>query len=532
MITLQKITKKLPGGRILFEDVEISFNPGHRYGLTGPNGSGKSTLMKILMKEEEPSSGKVITPKKVGFLRQDLEPYLDYSVRDVVLMGNERLWAVMQERERLYEVEMTDEIGMRLAEIEEIIAEEDGYVADSEAEELLAGLGIEKEAFDGPLRNVATDNQFRVLLCQAIFGHPEALLLDEPTNHLDLESIGWLENFLETYPGVLIVTSHDRHFLNAITTDIADIDYETIILYPGNYDAMLVAKTSMRAREEHEEKSKAKKVAQLRDFISKFSAGTRASQVQSRAKEISRLEPKELKKSNIERPFIQFEPPEKPSGKSVMRVEKLKKGFEHTLFERLSFDIERGDKIGIIGNNGCGKTTLMRTLIGELTPDTGTIEMGHGVSVGYFPQEHTEVIEKSESITAFDWLKAARPGLYDEDIRGALGKVLFSGQDAFKPLSALSGGETARLILAGLMLKNANTLFLDEPNNHLDLESVSALAQSLKRCEQTVFVIAHDRDLVSQVANKLIIFEGGSARFYHGTYDDYLASRANSAASR
>ncbi len=527
MITLSKIAKKLPGGRTLFEDVDISFNPGHRYGLTGPNGSGKSTLMKILMKEGEPTSGKVHAPQKVGFLRQSLGPYLDHTVRNVVIMGNDRLWSVLAERDRLYEEEMTDEIGMRLAEIEEVIADEDGYMADSEAEELLEGLGIEEEFFDQPLRNVATGNQFRVLLCQAIFGHPEALLLDEPTNHLDLESIGWLENFLETYSGVLIVTSHDRHFLNAVTTDIADIDYETIILYPGNYNSMLSTKNSMREREEHEEKSKTKKVAHLKEFISKFSAGTRASQVQSRLKEVERLEPKDLKKSNIERPFIQFLPPEKPSGKSALRVEHISKSFDEPLFSKLSFDVERGDKIGIIGNNGCGKTTLLRALIGEMPLDSGTIELGHGVSFGYFPQDHRELVKKSETLTAFDWLKSARSGLYDEDIRGALGKVLFCGQDAFKPLSALSGGETARLILAALMLRNENTLVLDEPTNHLDLESVDALAHSLHKCEQTVFVVSHDRELIQKVATKIIAFEKGRAIFYQGTLEDYLASKAS-----
>lgn len=526
MITLKEITKRLPGGRTLFENVLITFNQGHRYGLTGPNGSGKSTLMKILMGEAEATSGEVSMPKKTGFLRQDIEAFAHYRTRDVVIQGNRRLWSAMAERDKLYEGEMTDAVGMRLASLEEIVAEEDGYIAESQAEELLIGMGLDMEYFDKPLGEIPTDQQFRVLLCQALFGNPAALLLDEPTNHLDLDSIGWLENFLKDYAGCLIVTSHDRHFLNAVTTDIADIDYETIILYPGNYDSMIVAKSASREGEERDKASKEKKIAQLKTFIAKFSAGTRASQVQSRMREIERLQPSELKKSNIERPYIFFPPPEKPSGKLVLRARGLRKSFDAPVIRDFSIEIDKGDKIGIIGNNGQGKTTLLKMLAGVLDPDDGTIALGHHAELDYFPQNHAEIVDKEANKTAFDYLKDCKSGLYDQDIRGALGKLLFPGDDAFKPLQALSGGETARLILAGMMLKNRNTLLLDEPNNHLDLESVSALSQGLQRFDGTLVVVSHDRDLIGAVANKIIAFEKGVPVLYQGTLDDYLATRA------
>lgn len=302
MITLNKISKSF-GSRILFEDVTITFNPGNRYGLTGPNGSGKSTLLKIIMGLEEPTSGSITLPDRVGILRQNIEDYKDVLVLEAVLMGNKRLWKAMQEREVLYDVEMTDDVGMRLGELEGIVAEEDGYTAESDAEILLAGMGITKDDLQKKMSTIPTDMQFRVLICQALFGKPEALLLDEPTNHLDMESIGWLENFLHEYKGTLVVISHDRHFLNAVTTHIADIDYETIIIYPGNYDQMVLAKTSVRDQAEREAKSREKKISQLREFVSRFGAGTRASQVQSRQREISKLQPQDLKQTNIQRPY-------------------------------------------------------------------------------------------------------------------------------------------------------------------------------------------------------------------------------------
>lgn len=525
MITLKEISKKV-GSRLLFDSVSIAFNSGCRYGLTGPNGAGKSTLLKIVMGVEPATSGSVSLPRKVGFLRQNIEDFRNFKVVDVVIMGNKRLWDAMAERDALYEQEMTDDVGIRLGELEEVICNEDGYSAESEAEILLNGMGIPSALHQAQMHTIPTDRQFRVLLCQALFGSPEALILDEPTNHLDLESIGWLEEFLHGYKGVLVVVSHDRHFLNAITTQIADIDYETVIIYPGNYDAMLVTKTSVRERAESENKSKEKKVSQLREFVSRFGAGTRASQVQSRMREIERLEPQELKKSNIQRPYIRFYPPEKPSGQIVLKLNEVSKAYDGIpVIRSFSCEISKGDKIGVIGNNGKGKTTLLKMLAGVLSHDAGKIELGHQVQIGYFPQNHAEVIDKKSSMTAFDWLKKRREGVYDQDIRSILGKMLFSGDDAFKPLSALSGGETARLIIGGMMLCNYNVLILDEPNNHLDLEAVSALSWALQDFKGTIVVASHDRDLINHGTTKLIAFEDQKMRIFDGNLDEYLSIR-------
>lgn len=532
MITLQNITKRI-AGRTLFEDVTVTFNEGCRYGLTGPNGSGKSTLMKIIMGLESPTSGTVSLPKKIGFLKQKIEEFSDFTVLDTVMMGNERLWKTLQEQNSLYEQEMTDEIGMRLGELEEVIAEEDGYSAESDAEVLLTGMGLEEELHEKKMSAIPTDRQFRVLLCQALFGHPDALLLDEPTNHLDLESISWLESFLHQYKGTLVVVSHDRHFLNAITTHIADIDYDTVIIYPGNYDSMLVTKTSVRSRAEDENKAKEKKISQLREFVAKFGAGTRASQVQSRLREIERLQPLDLKKSNIQRPYIRFTPPEKQSGQVVAKIDSLAKSYGDNLVLRdFNLEIQRGEKIAVIGNNGRGKTTLLKAIAGIFPIDEGSVTLGHHVEIAYFPQNHEEIIDKTSSISAFDWLKEKQGTAYDQDVRGALGKMLFSGDDAFKQVRTLSGGETARLILASFLLKAPNVLIFDEPNNHLDLEAVSALAWGLEQFNGTVLVAAHDRDLINGFAKKIIAFEEDAVQIYQGPLEEYLDTRKKSASQK
>ncbi|NGX43014.1 MAG: putative ABC transporter ATP-binding protein YbiT [Chlamydiae bacterium] len=525
MITLKEISKSF-GSRVLFENVSITFNPRNRYGLTGPNGSGKSTLMKIIMGLEEPSYGSVTLPDRVGMLRQNIEDFRDVLVTDVVIMGNQRLWEALMERDKLYEEEMTDEIGMHLGDLEGIIAEENGYMAETDAEVLLSGMGIPQEYYTMKMVSVPTDIQFRILLCQALFGDPQALLLDEPTNHLDLESIGWLEKFLEGYNGTLIVTSHDRHFLNSVTTHIADIDYETIIIYPGNYDEMTVAKTSVRERSEQEAKSKEKKISQLRDFVARFGAGTRASQVQSRIREIKRLQPQDLKKSNIQRPYIRFIPTEKQPGKIILKVDHLNKSYDDNhVIKDFSLEIVRGDKIGVIGNNGRGKTTLLKMLAEVLSPDKGSLELGHLVQINYFPQNHAELVDKSLKMSAFEWLKERKPGIYDQDIRSIMGKMLFGGDDAFKEVSSLSGGETARLIMASILIADHNVIMLDEPNNHLDLEAVSALGWGLDEYPGTVIVVSHDRDLIDTVANKIIAFEEDGIHVHNGPLEEYLESK-------
>lgn len=525
-ITLDRIAKSY-GSRILFDGVSITFDPGNRYGLTGPNGAGKSTLLQIIMGTIDPTSGSVSLPRKVGILRQNIEAFLEMKVLDVVVMGNTRLWKALVERESLYEGEMTDAVGMRLGELEEIVSDEDGYSAESNAEELLVGAGVPKELHELKMNAIPTDLQFRTLLCQALFGNPEALLLDEPTNHLDLQSIGWLEDFFHSYKGTLIVVSHDRHFLNSVTTHIADIDYDTIIVYPGNYDQMITTKSSVRERADADSRSKEKKIAQLQEFVSRFGAGTRASQVQSRLREIERLQPQDLKKSNIQRPYIRFPVPTKPSGKTVCTLKNVSKGYKgQEVIKNFSLEIHRDDKIGVIGNNGRGKTTLLKLIAGVLAPDSGTVEHGHQVIQSYFPQNHSDILSKEENVPAFDWLRGRKKGLYDQDIRSALGKLLFPGDDAFKNIATLSGGETARLILAGMMLEEHNFLVLDEPNNHLDLEAVSALGWSLNDYKGTVIAVGHDRNLIEQFATRIIAFEADGIRVFDGNLETYFSTQS------
>ena len=363
MIALDSITETV-GGRTLFEDVSIAFSPGNRYGLTGPNGSGKSTLLKIIAGLTKPTKGAVAKPKRLGFLKQNISEFSQISVINTVIMGNARLWDALRRRDTLYEQEMTDQVGFELGELETIVAEENGYSAESMAEALLYGAGLSEKESHGLMHEIPQDMQFRALLCQALFGEPEALLLDEPTNHLDLGSIGWLETFLKNYKGTLIVVSHDRHFLNSVTTHIADIDYETIIIYPGNYDEMVVMKSSVRSRAEREAKSKEKKIAQLREFVAKFGSGTRASQVQSRIKEIDRLQPQELKTSNIQRPYIRFIPTEKQPGKIVLTAHDLCKAYgEVAVIRHFSLEVLRGEKIGVIGNNGLGENNALENAL-------------------------------------------------------------------------------------------------------------------------------------------------------------------------
>lgn len=522
MITLNKISKSY-GSRVLFENVTITFNSGNRYGLTGPNGAGKTTLLKMMMGMEDATQGSISLPDKVGILRQNIEDFRHMQLLDAVIMGNKRLWDALKERDALYEMEMSDDIGMRLGELEGIIAEENGYSAESDAELLLSGMGTPQHYFQKKMSEIPTDMQFRVLLCQALFGEPQALLLDEPTNHLDMESIGWLEAFMHSYKGTLIVISHDRHFLNSVCTHIADIDYETIIIYPGNYDDMVLAKTSVRERAELDAKSKEKKIAQLQEFVSKFGAGTRASQVQSRVREIARLQPQDMKQSNIQRPYIRLIPTEKAPGQIVLKVNGISKAYDHKpVIQNFSMEVMRGDKIGIIGANGRGKTTLLKMMAKVLTPDAGNVETGHLVQMGYFPQNHTEVIDKAQTKSAFEWLKERRESTYDQEIRAVLGKMLFGGDDAFKPVGTLSGGETARLLIAGMMLSDHNVLLLDEPNGHLDLEAVSALGWGLDEYKGTVILVSHDRDLLNTVAKKIIAFEEDGIHFFDGPLEAYL----------
>jgi ATPase subunit of ABC transporter with duplicated ATPase domains len=521
MIVVNEVTKAY-GARTLFDNVSVKFSPGNRYGLTGPNGSGKSTFMKILTGEYEPSNrGTISRPRRVGVLQQDQFAYDNERIIDTVVMGNKVLWSAFKERDRLCELsDLTDEQMHKLVELEQVIADENGYTAEFEAGEILRGIGIPDEQHENKMSTLATDYKFRVLLAQALFGGPDALMLDEPTNHLDLESIHWLEEFLCEYKGILVVISHDRHFLNSICTHIADIDYDTIILYPGNYDDMVEHKIQARESIESANRDKAKKIAQLQEFVARFAAGQRSSQVQSRKKEMARLAPQELKKSNIQRPFIRFAQ-EKALGREILQTRGLTKGFDgNILFKNLDLDIFRGEKIAIIGSNGVGKTTLLRCFIGETKPDAGKVKWGDNSSWSYYPQNFHEEIK--DGFSALDWLMQYRDKEEDAVVRGLLGRMLFSGEESLKMTQELSGGESARLLMARMMMLKNPILIFDEPTNHLDLEAVSALAEGLSEFPGTVFVVSHDRDLISNVATRVLSFTDKGFVDHHGDYEDYL----------
>lgn len=521
MIQVSGLSKSF-GTHVLFDNVTVKFSPGNRYGLTGPNGAGKSTFMRILTSEVEPTNnGTVIVPKKMGVLQQNQFAYDNERTIDTVMMGNTTLWTALKERNALCDgADFNDAVMARLGELESIIADENGYMAEIEVAEILRGIGLEDSRHTDLMSSLPTDMKFRVLLAQAVFGGPEALLLDEPTNYMDLESIHWLEEYLCEYEGTLVVISHDRHFLNAVCTHIADIDYDTIIVYPGNYDDMVEHKMQARQRVEQENRDKAKKVAQLQEFVSRFAAGQRASQVQSRRKEMARLAPTELKRSNIQRPFIRFEQA-RPSSREVVVATGLTKSWDGApVISNLDLEVMRGDRIAVIGGNGVGKTTLVRCLIGDTAPDSGEVRWGQNAPFGYYPQDYSGEIEPG--MTVLEWLMPYEPTGEVQVVRGVLGRMLFSGDDALKPTAGLSGGETARLLLARLMLRKDSVLIFDEPTNHLDLESVNALGEGLSQFPGTVLLVSHDRDLISDAATRILSFTPEGIIDFRGTYEEYL----------
>ena len=532
MISVSNVSMRY-GAKILFEDVTTAFLQGRRYGLTGPNGAGKSTFMKLISGELDAQKGNVVRPKKLGILRQDQSMFDQYTVINTVIMGNMPLWKALAEREELYaKADLTDEDGMRLGELEGIVSEEDGYTAEPDAAVLLDGLDIPEPLHNRRMGELQGGQKVRVLLAQALFGHPEALLLDEPTNYLDLESIHWLENFLTHYEGTLITISHDRHFLNNVTTHTADIDYQTIITYTGGYDDMVLQKTQVRSRIESENSQREKKIAQLNEFIARFSAGTRSSQVTSRKKEVERLQTTELARSNIARPFIKFEM-KRPSGRTALEFKGVNKGYPGLpVIQNFSASLQRGEKIALMGRNGAGKTTLLKALLAnapgvddrDVGLDSGTVTWGHEAQVGYFAQDHRESIPNGTTIS--EWLHNFDPQAAREEIRGLLGQMLFTGEEGMKKTDALSGGEAARMMFCKIMLQKPNVLIFDEPTNHLDLESINALNIALQKFEGTVLLVTHDEDLVDEVATRIWYFAHGKIQDFAGTYEEFSTTVA------
>jgi ATPase subunit of ABC transporter with duplicated ATPase domains len=534
LVSIQNISMRF-GANILFEDVTCTFLAGRRYAIAGPNGAGKSTLMKILSGDLEPAKGSVSRPKKFGVLRQDQFAFDGFRVIDTVIMGNAPLWKALAERDILYAKphdQLTDDDGMRLGELEGIVGEEGGYTAEADASTLLGGLGVESALHERRMGELQGGQKVRVLLAQALFGAPPALLLDEPTNHLDLESVHWLQDYLCHYEGVLIVISHDRHFLNSVCTHVADIDYETVITYTGGYDDMVLAKTQIRSSIEAGNAQREKKIEQLKEFIARFSGGTRSSQVMSRKKEVERLQTSELAKSNIQRPYIRFDM-KRPSGRHPLEIKGLTKRYDELrVIDGFTASVSRGEKIALMGRNGAGKTTMLKSLLRGATGfiddaerrfevDSGIVVWGHEVAVGYFAQDHSDSITRGT--TAMEWLHDVDPQASQEELRGLLGQMLFSGEDALKPTNALSGGEAARLIFCRLMLQKPNFLVLDEPTNHLDLESINALNIALQKYQGTVLLVTHDHDLIEEVATRIWHFEAGRIEDFKGPYEEYVA---------
>ena len=536
MLIANNITMQF-GAKPLFENVSVKFGEGYRYGLIGANGAGKSTFMKILCNILEPSAGNVTKDvnERMAYLRQDQFAYEDQRVLDVVLQGHEEMWACMQERDAIYaNPEATEDDYMKAAELEVKFAEYDGYTAEARAGELLLGVGIPIDKHSGPMREVAPGWKLRVLLAQALFANPDILLLDEPTNNLDINTIRWLEDVLNERNATMIIISHDRHFLNQVCTHMADLDYGKITTYAGNYDDFMEASTQARERQANANAKAKERIAELQTFVRRFSANaSKAKQATSRLKLIDKLKPEDVKPSSRQYPWIRFEYEDKDKlHRQAVEIENL--GFAYPdsepLFKNLSLNVNAGEKIAIIGENGVGKTTLLKLLQGELTPTSGTIKWAEKAKIGYFAQDHAADFASDQNLT--DWISGyVRAGGYegsdvDTLIRGTLGRLLFSGDDVKKPVKVISGGEQGRMLFGRLMLLHSNVLLMDEPSNHLDMESIESLNTALDLFKGTLIFISHDREFVSSLATRILeIKTDHSVVDFQGNYEDYLASQ-------
>ena len=527
MITTANITMQF-GAKPLFENINAKFGSGNRYGLIGANGSGKSTLMKILSGELEPSIGnvKVDVGERLGKLRQDQFAFEAYSVIDTVIMGYEQLWAVKQERDRIYSLtEMSEEDVMKVAELEIEFAELDGYSAEARAGELLLGLGIPESQHYGPMSEVAPGWKLRVLLAQALFGDPDILLLDEPTNNLDINTIRWLEELLNARNSTMIIISHDRHFLNAVCTHMADLDFGELRIYPGNYDQYMTASTQVRERLLADNAKKKNQINELQAFVSRFSANaSKAKQATSRARQIDKIQLEEVKPSSRVSPYIRFNQ-DKKLYRQALEVEGLAKGYgEESVFSNVDMQIEVGERVAIIGASGIGKTTLLRTLLGDLEADSGTHKWSENANIGYYAQDHSADFE--EDMDLYNWMAhCAQPTDDEQVIRGTLGRLLFSSHEIEKSVKVISGGEQGRMLFGRLMLQRPNIMLLDEPTNHLDMESIESLNLALDHYPGTLFFVSHDREFISSLATRIIEITADGVVDFKGSYDEYLRSQ-------
>jgi ATPase subunit of ABC transporter with duplicated ATPase domains len=513
------------GKRPLFEDVNIKFTPGNCYGLIGANGAGKSTFLKILSGEIEPNTGEVhIAPgERMAVLKQNHYEYDEFPVIETVMMGHKRLYDVMQEKNALYaKAEFTDEDGIRAGELEAEFAEMNGWEAESEAAEMLNGLGIFTEFHDKQMKELGGNEKVRVLLAQALFGSPNILLLDEPTNHLDMESIHWLENFLAKFEGTVIVVSHDRHFLNTVCTHIADIDFGKIQMYVGNYDFWYESSQLALALQRDQNKKKEDKIKELQAFIQRFSANkSKSKQATSRKKMLDKITLDDIRPSNRKYPFINFKP-EREAGKQLLLVEGLTKSIDgEKIIDNLTFTVNKGDKIALVGPNGLAKTVLYQLIMGELEPDAGSYQWGITTTQAYFPKDNSAYFDGVD-LTLVDWLRQFSKEQDETFIRGFLGRMLFAGDEGMKKASVLSGGEKVRCMLSKMMLSGSNVLVMDEPTNHLDLESITALNNGLIDFDGTMLFTSHDHQFVQTVANRIFEITPNGLIDRTMSYDEYL----------
>ncbi|MCX7076145.1 MAG: ABC-F family ATPase [Methylococcales bacterium] len=528
MISTANITMQF-GAKPLFENISVKFGDGNRYGLIGANGCGKSTFMKILSGDLDPSSGNVsLSPnERLGNLRQDQFAFEEFTVIDTVIMGHKELWEIKKERDRIYSLpEMSEDEGMSVADLEVQFAEMDGYTAESRAGELLLGLDIPVEQHFGLMSAVAPGWKLRVLLAQALFANPDIMLLDEPTNNLDINTIRWLEDVLNDRGCTMVIISHDRHFLNSVCTHIADMDYGELRVYPGNYDDYMVAASEVKARLLAGNAKKKTQIVELQAFVRRFSANaSKAKQATSRAKQLEKIKLDEVKPSSRVNPFIRFDETKKLHRLAV-ELEDISKGYgAEPLFKKLNLMIGAGERVAVIGANGIGKSTLLKTLVGELAPDTGLVKWAENAEVGYFGQDHAA--DFAEDMTLVEWMTQWRKESDDDQaIRATLGRLLFSQDEINKSIKVLSGGEKGRMLFGKLMLQKQNVLILDEPTNHLDMESIESLNTALEHYPGTLIFVSHDREFVSSLATHVIEIKADRIIDFNGNYEDYLESQA------
>ncbi len=526
LISTANITQQF-GAKPLFENISVKFGEGNRYGLIGANGCGKSTFMKILSGELEPTSGNVSYDpnERVAKLNQDQFAYEEFTVIDTVIMGHKELWAIKQERDRIYSLpEMSEEDGMKVADLEVQFAEMDGYMAEAKAGELLLAVGIEESMHFGLMSEVAPGWKLRVLLSQVLFADPHIMLLDEPTNNLDMDTIKWLEDTLNQRNCTMIIISHDRHFLNSVCTHMADLDYGELRLFPGNYDEYMTAATQARERLLSDNAKKKAQIAELQTFVSRFSANaSKAKQATSRAKQIDKIQLDEVKASSRQNPFIRFEQ-SKELFRNALVVENLSQGFEEDLYNKFDGIFEVGERVAIIGENGVGKTTLLNTLAGALEPRTGEYKWSENSNIGYYAQDHTHDFETDMNL--FDWMSQWRQEGEDEQVvRGFLGRMLFGQDDIKKSVKVISGGEQGRMLLGKIMMHKPNILLMDEPTNHMDMESIEALNLALENYKGTLFFVSHDRVFVDSLATRILEIRDGKINDFRGTYAEFLKAR-------